>query len=325
MPEPLLLDGLPFTVELAATHGISERALRTLVDRGQVRRLLRGVYADAHASDTLQLRAQALILVSPPGRVVCRGTAAWLFGVPPVEPNRHVGVPALELMSESGQNGTRRRGCLGSSGPLAPDDVIEVRGVVATSGRRTCLDLARDRERPDALAYVDALVRAGAATRAELLDALPTIAGLPWAEQGREIVELCDPGAESPGESWLRLRHLDAGFPWPRTQLWVSDDAGVPVVRLDLGLADRMFAEEYDGEAHHGAAQQPRDLARKEWLERRGWVHRAFGKAEVLGRGYVFERVVGEALGIEPRCLPWEARRRTYARRRRTPSPPDLQ
>ncbi|HSR23393.1 MAG TPA: type IV toxin-antitoxin system AbiEi family antitoxin domain-containing protein, partial [Candidatus Eisenbacteria bacterium] len=292
----LLHDGQPFGVREAAATGLSRQRLRSRVLAGKVRRVLVGVYVDARVPESISLRAAALAKVTPPDMVVCRGTAAWLLGVPPVEPNRHQGVPEIELASPAGRNGTRRGDCVGSSALLDEGDVIEVDGVPVTSGVRTCLDLARHRDRPDALAYVDALVRHGVAAKRQLLDALCRLDGLPWAEQGREIVELCDPRAESPGESWLRLRHLDAGFPPPEPQLRVLDEAGRPVVRLDLGLLAQRVAEEYDGEEFHGRDQQPRDTARRSWLETRDWTLLSFGKGEVLGRGFAFERAVGEAL-----------------------------
>ncbi len=50
------------------------------------------------------------------------------------------------------------------------------------------------------------------------------------------------------GESWLRLRIVDAGFPRPVVQIEVLDADGRCVYRLDLGWPDRRLAVEYDGQ-----------------------------------------------------------------------------
>jgi hypothetical protein len=180
---------------------------------------------------------------------------------------------------------------------------------------RTALDLARWRERPDALAYVDAITHRGLVSHDGMVAALPGLNGLPWVEQAREIVDLCEPLTESAGESWMRLRQVDAGFPRPRVQVWLYDDDGTPLFRLDSAVVKLLVASEYDGEEAHDEEQAAADLARRRWIEERGYTLLSFRREHVLGKSYAFERALGEAFSMQPRLLKWEQRRRTYAGR----------
>lgn len=172
-----------------------------------------------------------------------------------------------------------------------------------------------------AIAYVDALVATTDVTPDALRARLESMAGLPWVEQAREMVDLCDPRAESSMESRMRLRYLDAGFPRPEPQWVVRGADGGFLARLDCALPARRYGFEYDGEAHHGPADEAHDEARRAAVREAGWRIDVFRREHVLGRSFAFERAVGESLSLEPRLLPYERRLRTYLRRRPQPPP----
>jgi hypothetical protein len=89
----------------------------------------------------------------------------------------------------------------------------------------------------------------------------------PGIAKARFLAALIEPLTESAGETWLRLRLIDAGFPRPRAQIEILDGAGRVLYRLDLGWDELRLAIEYDGLAHHGSsAQQGHDTARREAL-----------------------------------------------------------
>lgn len=314
----LVLGGVPFTVDLAGKNGLTRGRLRSFIRAGTVKRLVRGTYVDARVPDDVVLRARALGLVVPPDSVVCRTTAAWFFGIPPLLINAHITGAALEVVRPAGSAAVRRPGTSGRIAMLKDAEVSTVHGVSVTTPIRTALDLARWLERKDGLAYLDAMLAAGLVTLESLAAWLPHFDGLPWIEQARELVSLADGGAESPGESWMRLRHLDAGFPRPALQVPLLDEAGYPRAYLDAGVLEKRVGLEYDGVEHHGPEHAAHDEARREWaLRSHGWDILVFGKGDVLGRGHGFERAIGERLGIEPRIMPEEMRRRTYLHRRR--------
>ena len=113
---------------------------------------------------------------------------------------------------------------------------------------------------------------------AEAADELERFAGHRGAAQARELIGYGEPLTESFGESWLRLRILDAGFPRPCAQVPILDASGRQVYRLDLGDPARRVGFEYDGEEFHSTAAQQRADG-----ERRDRLHREFGWQ--VGRG----------------------------------------
>lgn len=85
-------------------------------------------------------------------------------------------------------------------------------------------------------------------------------------------LELVDPGARSPRESYLRLLLIDAGLPRPQTQIPVLAADGLPLAYLDLGWQESMVAVEYDGDQHRSDRRQyVKDIQRMEMLEQLGW------------------------------------------------------
>jgi hypothetical protein len=192
--------------------------------------------------------------------------------------------------------------------PLDPDDLVVVAGLPCTSPVRTAVDLLRWLPPHEALAMVDAMAAQGVVAAPDLPRAVERFAGAPGVAQARYLAAIVEPLTESPGESWTRLRFVDAGFPRPEAQIAVPDADTPWHYRLDVGWPRWHLAVEYDGEEFHDAPHQRRhDERRREDLFRRfGWTVLGVGKGEVLGRSMLLERTVGGLLGIEPRI----ARRR---------------
>jgi hypothetical protein len=100
----------------------------------------------------------------------------------------------------------------------------------------------------------------------------------------------------------MRLRVADTGFPTPELQIWVPDEEE-GVYRLDMGWRKRQIGVEYDGEEFHGSPEQfIHDMRRRErLLHEFGWHVIGVHRGDVLGRSLVFERGIGELLGMAPR------------------------
>lgn len=288
----------PFTLAEAARLGLSRDDVRRLVAAGAVHRLLRGAYVDASAPDGLGLRAVAVAKVVPPGRVVCGRTAAWLWGVDALAMGAHRILPDVDVMTPAGGSAARRAGVLGCSGALPTQDVVRLGSVQVTTPARTAADLARLLRRPDALASLDAILRLPDLDAAEVARVLTRFGGHRGVVQGRELLELASPLAESPQESRARLRCVDAGFPMPEPQIVVRREDGGFVARLDMGWRDWCKALEFDGDEHHSdAVDQAHDLWRRSRVEACGWGIAVVTTGEVMGRGLAFERGIAELLG----------------------------
>jgi hypothetical protein len=182
------------------------------------------------------------------------------------------------------------------------EDVIELLGLPTTSPRRTAIDVLRWLPPQVGLGASDALAARGLISREEILIGLEEFSGSRGVARARYLADLIEPKTESFGESCLRLRIVDAGFPRPTAQIEVVDVSGHVVYRLDLGWEDRKVAVEYDGEEFHSTPEQlAHDRRRREALEScYGWRLLAVGRGEVFGPSLALERAVGELLSLAP-------------------------
>ncbi len=262
----------PFLSSDADRYGLTRRKVAALVEAGVLRRPVRRVLVRTDTDDTVELRAQCAALVAPAHVVVSDRSAAWLHGIDSYDLAALELPPDLEVVSIDGNTATRRGGFLGGKRDLQPDEICEVCGVLTTTALRTACDLACLRGRSAALAVLDAFMRHHALTRDDYRRMLPRFAGRRGVKQLRELVELATPDAESPGESWTRLRIIDAGIPLPRCNVWVHvEDYGW--VRLDLAYAHLKIVVEYDGEEFHTEDDdRQHDERRRDALRRQGWI-----------------------------------------------------
>lgn len=262
----------PFRSADIAELGITRHRLRTLLKTGRVRRVLQGVYVDAALDDSVELRAQAIAIVTPANHVVCDRTAAWIHGVDILISSELDVLPPVETCAVGSGKASRRAGVSGHTRDLSPRDVTTVHGVRVTTPLRTALDLGCRLTRKDALAAMDALCRAYAMTRQHLARELKRFRGRRGVVQLKELVALVDPRAESARESWTRLAIHDAGLPAPDLQHWIVVD-GEKRYRLDLAYPGRRIAVEYDGFADHRRTKEQieRDVERRQWLHDHGW------------------------------------------------------
>lgn len=259
----------PFTLQQAVAAGLSRSVVARLRKQGLIRPVIRSVYVDASTADTTDLRAAAIALVVHSDGVITDLSAAWLHGAQLQLPGDYLPRVSVFLPPDR----TRVRSSSTNSGirALAKRDVEMINGLQVTTPLRTALDLGRLLKRGPALASMDALLRVGRFTRADLRAALPRFKGYRGVVQLRDLIPLCDPRAESPQESVLRLRWLEAQLPAPVPQYVVYDN-GAPVYRLDLADPTVRFAAEYDGQDHHFTASQRKyDERRRDWLRRHGW------------------------------------------------------
>lgn len=276
---PLPIDR-PFTPAEARSEGVGPKVLAALVASGHLRRMLHGVYVATQVPDSLGLRARALRLVVPEHGVVVDRTACWLHVVDALPRRAAYEMPPLEVYSTAASR-TRRSGVSSGIRELRPGDIEVIDGQRVTTKLRTACDVGRLVWRYDALGALDGLVRSGL-SQDGLLEAVARFKGHRGVLQLRQLVPLIDPLAESMPESALRLHWHEAELPWPEPQIWVCDDDGRPVFRIDLGHREVRYGVEYFGAEFHDDETE-RDDARLDWLERRGWAMDVFRKEQVYG------------------------------------------
>lgn len=238
---------------------LSEYELRT-----EYVRVYPGVYARKRSTLTLAERAEAAWLWSRRQAVIAGATASGLHGAEYVDDAQ-----PIELIWP---NHRAPAGIITRNDFIRTRETTSVAGVPLTTPERTAFDLARRGSVWQAVARLDALARA---TDYKDVDVLALIDHHPharWIRRVERVLGHVDAGAESPKESWLRMVLVDSGFPRPLTQIPVPGPYGEPIYHLDMGWPDRMLAVEYDGQQHRTDPDQfRRDIARSEYIARKGW------------------------------------------------------
>lgn len=178
------------------------------------------------------------------------------------------------------------------SDALADDDVCRVGDIAVTSPARTAYDLGRRPGRTTAVIRLDALMQATGLKPVDITALADRHRGARGIIGLREVVELSDPGAESPQESVTRLVLTDAGLRPTHTQIEVFD--GVDFVgRIDMGWPAWKVGVEYDGAQHWtDPVVRDRDINRQAELERLGWrIVRVSADLLRYHEGVIVERV----------------------------------
>ncbi|GEL18276.1 hypothetical protein [Pseudonocardia asaccharolytica] len=208
------------------------------------RPLFRNVYTTADRDVTHELRCRAATLALPRGAVVTGRSAATVRGVRLCWPDDDVQVVAPLEMRLARRTGLRIRRT-----ELAPGESRDWAHGRLASPLRTVLDLLLARPLHDAVADLDAVLRADLVELSDVATMVDARSdnGIRGA---RRAVQLADPRAESLPESKLRvLLVLDGLQPVP--QYWICD-RGVKIARTDLAFPAQKVSVEYDGDWRDG-------------------------------------------------------------------------
>jgi very-short-patch-repair endonuclease len=270
-----------FKWPFVGSEAIANGQIRKHELRAKFRAEFPDVYVPKDAVLTMNQRAKAAWLYSHREGVIAGLTASALHGAKWVDDYLPV-----ELIWP---NARRPRGLRTYDMRLRSDEFTLLGGLRVTTPERTAFDIGRRRRLDDAVARLDAL---GDATRFSAEDVLAIAdrhRGARGLRQLRAALELYDPGAESPKETWLRLLVIRAGYPRPRTQIPVQSLDGRRQYYLDMGWEDLMLALEYDGEQHRVNPDiYAEDIQRSEDIDELGWtrlrVVKANRAADVLRR-----------------------------------------
>lgn len=234
----------------------------------QLRTSFRAIYPDVYVpldvAVSLRTRSVAAWLWSNRRGVVAGLAAAALHGSNWIDDD----VP-VELVW---RNQHAPDGVITRNHRLRPDEITRVAGLWVTTVARTAFDLARQPPFGEAVARLDALMRATPFDVEEVLLLAKAHPGVRGLRLLRMVLPLVDAGAASPKETWLRLLLIDAGLPAPETQIPVNENWRTVGV-LDMGWERYKVAAEYDGDQHRTDRRQ---YARDQWrirkLEALGWI-----------------------------------------------------
>ena len=245
----------------------SEAIAAGLITRSQLRgsswrRLYRDIYVDARAADDHLLRIAGAGLLLPPGAAISGRSSALLWGAQSAGELDHVEVISPNIFGPVA-------GLRIQVGVLPPSEVKVFKGVLATRPEHTAWELARSLPLLDAVAWIDSMARVRRLTKDALVAHGHLHHGVRGCRLADDALAMCDPRAESPPESVLRV-HLHLAGIAVIPQFWIMDGKDV-VARLDLALPEIRLAIEYDGQWHADHHQLGRDRARVRSLNQMGW------------------------------------------------------
>lgn len=228
--------------------GVLDRALRA----GQIEAVLPGVYACAHHKTFPEVRVAALRLYEP--RAVLVGAAAARMSYwTQVEVDDVAAAVPRKLVSQPGYRFLRRR---------IPEELVhEVDGVRLTAPALTAIDLG-----PDA---IDHALRTGAATLAEMREALTVIRWQPGNAARRLVLQESGDQPRSSAERRLHRLLGEAGIGGWRGNVALHLGAASYVV--DVLFARPRLVIEVDGRHLHDQATFECDRWRQNALVLDGW------------------------------------------------------
>ena len=274
-------NGGVFTRKDAVASGYTERELKTLTGhRGAWVVLRRGAYAEREVYDACAedgrylLRVRAAAVTMRRDAVMTHSSAAATLGMP-TRPRWHALVHTTrpDVRGSRTENGVKHH--LGS---LDEGDLVLVAGLRVTGPARTGADVGREFGFEDGVVGCDAALRLGA-TRADLARVLDVMTHWPDVTNARAAVRVADGGAETIGESLLRVMLLELDIGVPETQFVVSD--GNRTTYVDLRVGPHLF--EFDGRIKYverergGVADRPVNEIVWSEKKREDWVRRTSG------------------------------------------------
>jgi hypothetical protein len=266
------------------SHAIAEGFLtRGQLRRRGFRRLVQGVYADPGLPFDHRLKCRGVALLLPEGAVIGGHSAAAWWGAPFAGPTDPVTVLRSEEVPWRGPRGVRVH-----QTALRPGDRTVVDGIPVSTPLRTAWDVAALERLPTAVAAMDGMVRAETIGLPDLRRMTSERAGLFGAARVRRALQLVDPRAESPAESWVRVALVMAGLtPIPQYEVLVD---GIES-RFDFAWPEAKVALEYEGAYHFDEAQIVRDDERVDRLRAAGWIVIRISAADLRNLDGVVEKV----------------------------------
>ncbi len=280
-----------FSTSQALDH-CGDAEVRRLIRSGRWRRSpWRGVLLDGELPDSPALRVRAASLAVGGDLVACHTTAASLWGFGVLDDD------TLHFLGPADLVNRRLPGVQVHPSSLGTDDAVLVDGTWCTSPARTACDVVRNTPPIDGLATLDAALRSRTCTRDQLATAAAAQAGLRQVVRLRGLVPVADPAAESPMESRMRWRFVDAGLPAPRLQIQLVDAGRTHY--LDMGWDEQLVGAEFDGlEAHMTREQLAADRDRHNWITEHRWTLLHYTAVDVYRRHVLMVDRTTRALGL---------------------------
>ena len=238
-----------------------------------------GIRVRKEVADAPSTRVDAAVLGCPQEVVLTDLTAAWAWGLP-LPPWLQGGEPSTSLAVAAGSSHSRREGVRGRRLRLPDEHLQELDGRVVTTPARTWVDCAAELPLGHLVAMGDVILRRSLATLNELHRMCQWAFRRRGVKNARLALAMLDPGAESPGESLVRVILVTGDLPRPLCNVDVYSDR-TWLARVDLLLEEHRVVIEYDGQVHLPEDQRRRDALRRNLLQDAGYLVIVFTAADL--------------------------------------------
>lgn len=228
------------------------------------RPIFRDVYVPRLNQPSLNDRIVGAWLWSRRRAVIGGAAASALHGATWVDAD----IP-IELINE---NARPQPGLVVRDESLDAHEITWTRGLPVTTVCRTAFDLGRHLPRHEAVARLDALMRATSFSIDDVNALAAQRKGARGLRRLRTALALVDGESMSPRETWLRLLLHDAGLPKPALQVPLHRGRQLVAV-FDLGWKDYKVAAEYDGDYHRSDRRRfVKDIDKLRIADDQGWI-----------------------------------------------------
>ncbi|WP_328341431.1 type IV toxin-antitoxin system AbiEi family antitoxin domain-containing protein [Micromonospora sp. NBC_00421] len=285
-------DGM-VTTSQALAAGLTRDHIRQLCRSGRWRRLSRGCFAPGGQPPdavTGRTRIRAAVVSLGPGAFAVLDSALELHGIAVPRRNSavHVSVPVDRPRPQRPTDPSLVVHQL----TVRPDDIVEVSGIPTTSPLRTVTDVILRLDRYPAVSVLDSALNRGLVTPEDLATAPVLVRGRRGAPAARSHLGEVDGRAQSPLETWARLRCVDGGVPPDVLQQEVRDEDGHLLGIGDLGWRAARLIAEADGMGPHGTPEALfADRRRQNRLVNAGWRILRFTWSDALRPDYIPQTV----------------------------------
>jgi hypothetical protein len=229
--------------------GITVSQMRSLIRKGLLTQVRRGVYATKHAMDIAAkdpaqahaLRVAAVRVAAGNDIVASHCSAALLHGLDLLK-EAPGAVVTLTRPTAKRSRSRETAGVLFHAAELPNEHVTRRYGVPVTTVARTVVDLARTLTFMEGVVVADSALHAQMTTKAELARVIRSCGRWPQIEQARHVVAFSNGLAESVLESCARVTFDKFGLEPP--QLQVNIHGAAFIGRVDFcWVAHRTIAE----------------------------------------------------------------------------------
>ncbi|MCE0485658.1 hypothetical protein [Ornithinimicrobium sediminis] len=246
--------------------------IRAWARSGEVRRLRRGVFAvgaePGFAADRMLEQAAGLARLHGDDIALSHHTALVLQGVAVHE------VPFSEVWSVRVGGAVQSGPGLRVVRPRTAPTLVRVGGIQAVTSARAVLQVAGSFGAAAGIVSADSAVDKDLVTADDLAQELGRLGRRPGAAAARATVDRCRRGAQSPGETLLRLFAEDLGHE-VELQFPVAEPSRQPFAFTDLRIVGTRSLWEFDGLRKYagaaGAAALAAEKVREDRIRRLGW------------------------------------------------------